>query len=802
MKDKDKTKGQLLKELSELRKRAVELEKSETERMKAEERLQNLLNYATDGIFAMDLNGVYTQVNQRLVEMHGFSSRDQMLGRNGFEFVAPQDIKRAKAGMKNVLEQKPIFRQEYTALKSNGTVFPIEVSGRLLRDTSEIPIGIIGIARDITERKKAEEKLKTSEERLKMLFEYAPDAYYLNDLKGMLHDGNKAAEELIGYKKEELIGKSFLKLKILSSNQVPKATALLAKNALGKATGPDEFTLRRKDGTQAQAEIRTIPIKIESQPLVLGIARDITERKKSEEQLRESEEKFRNIVELSPDGIIIIDLKGKITTCNPAFLSLTGFSKKEIVGKHFTKLPTLRRKHLKDIPKYIKMFNTILRGEVPQPLEMTWLHKDGSTRLGEFHVSLMKKDRKTIGVQVIARDITERKLTEEALINQNKFNNLRAEIWKKAADPSITDERELIQIILDTVGPVLDVSRTSYLRYVSEKKAYVTELQWKQEEVGSSIGEDISFDIAKQFFGRKCIEIPKDIDKIIKIPGLRRTVKLYVTAKLRKNNIKSYCVVPYGNINNPKGLFTFTECEREREWNVLEKNILTEIVNIITMKAEQIKAGEKIQASLKEKEVLLQEIHHRVKNNMQIISSLIRLQSRHIKNEQALKMFKSTQNRVQSMAIIHERLYKSKDFAKVDFSEYVKSLTGNLISVYGIGTNSIKLHIDIKNVLLDMNTAIPCGLIVNELVSNALKHAFPDGRKGEIKILMNLLNKNEVELIVRDNGIGLPTNVDIKNTKSLGLHLVTILAEDQLHGEIKVDRKRGTSFHLRLGAKQ
>jgi PAS domain S-box-containing protein len=214
------------------------------------------------------------------------------------------------------------------------------------------------------------------------------------------------------------------------------------------------------------------------------------------------------------------------------------------------------------------------------------------------------------------------------------------------------------------------------------------------------------------------------------------------------------------------------------------------------------KTEEQIKASLKEKEVLLQEVHHRVKNNMQIISSLLNLQSRQIRDEQVLKTFKSSQNRVRSMALIHERLYSSKDFAKLDFSEYVKSLTSHLFSSYGVSQNAIKLNLKIKDIHLDLNTAIPCGLIINELISNSLKHAFPNGKKGEINIIMNQLNEDKIELIVSDNGAGIPKNVDIKKTESLGLHLVNILAEGQLHGEVKLDREKGTNFNIRLGVKK
>jgi two-component sensor histidine kinase len=154
------------------------------------------------------------------------------------------------------------------------------------------------------------------------------------------------------------------------------------------------------------------------------------------------------------------------------------------------------------------------------------------------------------------------------------------------------------------------------------------------------------------------------------------------------------------------------------------------------------------------------------------------------------------------MAVIHEKLYKSKDFTRIDFSHYVQSLSKDLFRVYGMNQDVVKLNIDIKDVFLNINTAIPCGLIINELISNSLKHAFPDGKKGKIKIAMSPLNKNEIELTVSDNGIGIPEEMDIRSTKSLGLHLVTILAEDQLRGKIKLDKTKGTKFHMILRMKK
>ncbi len=217
---------------------------------------------------------------------------------------------------------------------------------------------------------------------------------------------------------------------------------------------------------------------------------------------------------------------------------------------------------------------------------------------------------------------------------------------------------------------------------------------------------------------------------------------------------------------------------------------------------ERKKAEEKIKASLKEKEVLLQEVHHRVKNNMQIISSLFHLQSKHIKDKQMLEIYKSSQERIKSMALVHERLYQSKDFAEVDFSEYIRSLSRRLLIIYEIDPKVIKLDLNIKNIFLGVDTAVPCGLIVNELISNSLRHGFPDGKKGEIKIVMRLLNEDEIELTVSDNGIGIPKEVDFRKTESLGLHLLTLLAEQQLHGDIKLDRAKGTNFRIRFKVKK
>ena len=205
-------------------------------------------------------------------------------------------------------------------------------------------------------------------------------------------------------------------------------------------------------------------------------------------------------------------------------------------------------------------------------------------------------------------------------------------------------------------------------------------------------------------------------------------------------------------------------------------------------------AQDKLTASLKGKEILLKEIHHRVKNNLQVIASLLSLQSHHIKDKESLEIFKESQNRVRSMALIHEKLYTSEDFSHIDIASYIQDLTASLFSTYTV-SNAIKVTIAITDIFLTITTAIPCGLIINELVTNALKHAFPQERDGTITVSMTPSTKESLILTVSDTGIGFPEGIDFRNTTTLGMQLVISLVE-QLDGTITLDRSAGTTFTI------
>ena len=194
----------------------------------------------------------------------------------------------------------------------------------------------------------------------------------------------------------------------------------------------------------------------------------------------------------------------------------------------------------------------------------------------------------------------------------------------------------------------------------------------------------------------------------------------------------------------------------------------------------------------------MKEIHHRVKNNMQIISSLLNLQSRSIIDEKVLDMFQGSRNRIRSMALVHEKLYQSKDIARIDFGQYIQSMIVYLFQSYKVNPNVVKLKTVVKDISLDINTAIPCGLIINELTSNSLKHAFPGDKEGEVYINLYSDKDNKYTLIVSDNGVGFPKDLNYRKTDSFGIQLVNMLVE-QLNGSIKLERRVGTKFTIKFG---
>lgn len=583
----------------------TEQKQAEAELLKREAALNSIFKAAPIGIGLVS-NRILLQVNEKICEITGYSQKELIGKSSRILYPTKKDFDFVGAEKYRLISELGTGTVETKWKTKSGEIKDILLSSTPL-DPNDLSAGVTFTAMDITRRKRAVEELKNSEDRLKILFEYAPDAYYLNDLKGIFLDGNKAAEALIGYSKEELIGKSFTGLDLIDKTQIKKAAAVLARNARGMASGPDEFILIRKDGSQVIVEISTYPVKIKNRIQVLGIARDITERKRVMDALKESEEKFRNLAEESPN-MIFINKRGRVVYANKKCEEIMGYSVDEFLSTKFNFLDLV----------------------VPDSL-----------RLIKKNFSLHLK-------------------------NQNVCPYEYGLITKKG----------------------------------------------------------------------------KKIDAII-------------TTKL----------IPYEDTQA--------------------------ILGIITDITERKKIEEKIKASLNEKEVMLREIHHRVKNNMQIITSLLRLQAAQIKDAKIQKMFILSQNRIRSMSLIHESLYQSQDLSRINFTDYIQKITTHLISLYHQKDDTVDVKYDLKDVHLDINKAIPFGLIINELITNALKHAIPSGKKGEMELKLRKEESGKVIFNVKDNGAGIPENVKIEEPETLGLQLVYDLAR-QLNGSVEVKIEKGT----------
>jgi PAS domain S-box-containing protein len=702
------------------------------------------------------------------------------------------------------------------------------------------------------------EALKNSEERLRILFEYAPDAYYLNDFAGNLVDGNRMAEKLTGYRRDELIGKKFLKLNLVPPNQMRKTAQLLARSIRGKATGPDELTLIRKDGKQVQVEIRTYPVKIKGKHLVLGIAHDITRRKQMEDSLQFSDAAFESIQE----SVVATDLQYNITHWNHVSEKMYGIKTNDAVGKKLFDVIEIVENSPNENAKRIKHLET--EGYYSD----VQLHR---TKNKEVWVSVSVQEirykRKRKGWVSLATDITDRKKAEEQI-------TLLSNAVKMAMD-SIT--------IVDTQGRIRDANEAMLKLHGFKDKASVIgkpvldlvapkdrqkagagfKQVWKNGKIteeydvlkvdGNTIPVETSTTVMRDKDGNLMglVAVTRDITERKEAEEKLKLEKAYIDQLFESAQEAIVLADTDGRIvranNDFLDLFGFRDDEvvgqpldeiiapedfREIAMSITEKVTMGDSVSLETVRqrkdgtlidvsvlaspifvdetlvgvygiyrniTDRKKAEEKLKASLKEKEVLLREIHHRVKNNLQVISSLLTLQSNQIKGKKNMEFFKDSQNRVKSMALIHEKLYQSHNLARINFKEYLSTLVNGLFRSYHTRSSNITLKLDVEDVSLEVDSAIPCGLIVNELVSNSLKYAFPDERKGEIRVALRSLNKKNIELVVSDNGIGIPDDFDVRKAESLGLHLVTILAEDQLDGEIKLSRDHGTEFRIILG---
>lgn len=367
--------------------------------------------------------------------------------------------------------------------------------------------------------------------------------------------------------------------------------------------------------------------------------------------------------------------------------------------------------------------------------------KDESNKMKTIKTELLEQRKKIKDLETSKFDLesTNRALieSEQRLIeSENRYRK----IFESANDGII---------IHDTKGKIIDVNQNMF-----ERLGYT-----KEEMLNMSLGDLVTPEYSKKI--RKRV---KQLEE--------EGVAIFDSADRRKDG---------------------TMMPVEVSARIIVHNGQKVILSIVRDATERKMVENLILASLKEKEVFLTEIQSRVKDNLQIISSMLSIQSTGIKDKKIKAMFNESQDRIKSMLFIHDRLYRSKNLSRIDFSDFIRSLTNNLFSMQGAKILSIRLKREVENIYLDIQKAIPCGMIIHELVSNSLKHGFPDDREGEVAVRMKINRKGKYELIIKDDGIGFSEKIDIHMTHTIGMQLINRLVK-QIDGEIELFGKEGTTF--------
>ncbi len=501
----------------------------------------------------------------------------------------------------------------------------------------------------------------------------------------------------------------------------------------------------------------------------------------AEKGFNESEERYRLVFHHAPIGIIHFDAGGLITDCNDVFVDIIGSSRNALVGLNMLGLPDGR---------IVAVVEKALAGEVglfEGEYRSVTAGRKSAVRL--IFSPIKDSGGRVIGGVGMVENITGRVRTREALEQKNSQ-------VERANEELQSTLEELEQANEELMCSQDELVVANERLYESERK-YHTLFENSADAI--LLIDEVFIDCNNQacrLFGTAREELigshPYDFSPEIQPDGRqsRALAEQYLAQALSGTPVRFQWRHRRGD-----GLPIDVEVSLARVL-VRGKNLIISAVRDIT---ERMEAERCISESLAEKEILLKEIHHRVKNNLQVISSLLSLQSRFVRDPVDLAIFTESQNRVRSMALIHEKLYQSGDFSKIDFSGYIESMVAELRRSYGDVAGHVAFGIDVRDVRLPIEKAIPCGLIITELVSNALKYAFPDGRKGEVRIAMHTAGSLTV-LIVSDDGVGIPPSLDWRKAATLGLQLVHSLT-NQVGGTVDCSIENGTSFRIEFPGK-
>jgi PAS domain S-box-containing protein len=761
-----------------------------TERKKVEKALEiagaynrSLIEASLDPLVTIGPDGKITDVNGATELVTGYS-RKELIGTDFSDYFTEPE--KARAGYKQVFIDGEVRDYPLEIQHRNGQITPVLYNASIYRSENGEIIGVFAAARDITERKKSEEALKKAyenlEEKVKERTVQLEKAYNslkesekgLAEAQKMAHIGNwdwnlvtnelYYSDELyriFGLNPQELNVPFDVVLNYIHPDYREYLLSTINEALNGKQYAEVDFKIITADGREriVRAQGKAVFDENNSPIRILGTVQDITESKMAEEKIQI----LASAVQSSSDAIITESLEGIITSWNKGAEEVYGYLAEEIVGGEVSILePDKLKGGIKELIEKIK------QGEQIQHYETFRSKKNGTIINVSLTLSpIFDSFGKFVAISVIARDITERKRVEEKLQeSEEKYRNI------------VETANEGIFIIdSKTIVTYANKKMTDMLGYTLE------------EVIGREIWDFIS-------------EESKGIVKLNRERKLQGVNESYELKLIRKGGSSLWVLVSTKSFFDINGRF------------IGSVNMLTDI----TKRKEIEEALANVEIARK------REIHHRIKNNLQVISSLLDLQAEKfnnredIKDLEVLEAFRESQDRVKSIALIHKELYKGGGCDTLNFSSYIEELAENLFQTYKLGNTDLNLNMELEeNIFFDMDIAVPLGMIVNELISNSLKHAFPGRNKGTIQIKLlkeeNAGNKpsNDKEeptwkgtkytLIVSDDGVGISEKIDLKNSDTLGLLLVGALV-DQLDGTIELKRDNGTNFIIRLNVKE
>jgi PAS domain S-box-containing protein len=527
----------------------------------------------------------------------------------------------------------------------------------------------------------------------------------------------------------------------LVSEECREAFITLSEDVFRGRSGKLEFKMVGLKGRPLWLYTHAVPLRNEKGEIIslLATTIDITERKTMEEALRIGEARLKHAQHIAHVGDWEWEVASGRVHWSDELYRIYGYAPREIAPDYGLVVEAM---HPKSRDVFLSAIDAALKGERPFELDYSFFRRDGSEAfLHTIGQVIRGNDGAPVRMVGIVQDITEQKQAEEAL----------------------RESEEKFRSIFDTANDGILIADISTRKFIEANNTMCAMLGYDRKEIAN--------------LGIADIHPLRDLSHILEQFGKQMRGEKTIVGDLpvkRKDGSVFYAdvcasLIVLGGEQYAVGIF---------------RDI-----------TERKHAEEKMKNALREKEILLKEIHHRVKNNLQIVASMLRLQSVKIRDGDARILFEASRNRVLTMSLIHEQLYRTENLAYIDFRAYVEELVANVFALVPENASQIKKQIDVEEVALAVDHAIPCGLIINELVSNALRHAFPGEKAGTIVIGMRRDNGGGIVLLVADNGTGLPEGTDPMQTKTLGLQLVHSLAK-QLNGAIEVDKIGGTSVRI------